>query len=80
MDEIKLSDDVFEQIENFNRWNLTKEQESLIDKLITDEEFKERYKEYGLCNSCKQPNTGLFSIYGSKAHIYKLFISEKIKD
>ncbi|RGB28127.1 kinase-like domain-containing protein [Rhizophagus diaphanus] len=32
-------------------------QKSLIDKLITDKELKECYKKYGLCNSCKQPNT-----------------------
>ncbi|UZN98878.1 uncharacterized protein OCT59_000163 [Rhizophagus irregularis] len=57
MDEIKLSDDVFEQIKDFRYWYLTKEQESLIDKLITDEELKERYKKNGLCNKCKQPNT-----------------------
>ncbi|CAB5363031.1 unnamed protein product [Rhizophagus irregularis] len=45
MDEIKLSDDVFEQIKDFNHFILTEEQKSLIDKLITDEELKERYKE-----------------------------------
>ncbi|GET51343.1 kinase-like domain-containing protein [Rhizophagus irregularis DAOM 181602=DAOM 197198] len=57
MDEIKLSDDVFEQIEEFDHDDLTEEQESLIDKLIIDEELKERYKENGLCENCKQPNT-----------------------
>ncbi len=35
----------------------------LIDKLILNQELKERYKEYGLCNECKQPNTGC-SVYG----------------
>ena len=44
MEEIKLSDDVFEQIKDFtHRW-LTKEQELLIDKLILNEELKEHYK------------------------------------
>jgi hypothetical protein len=57
MNEIKISDDVFEQIKDFTCWKLTKEQESLIDILITDEELKERYKKYGLCENCKQPNT-----------------------
>ncbi|RGB31017.1 kinase-like domain-containing protein [Rhizophagus diaphanus] len=52
MDEIKLSDDVFEQIKDFDRQNLTEQQESLIDKLITDKELKERYERYGLCNKC----------------------------
>ncbi|PKY55106.1 kinase-like protein [Rhizophagus irregularis] len=55
MDEIKLSDDVFEQIKDFEYWRLTEEQKSLIDKLITDKELKKRYKIDGLC---KQPNTG----------------------
>src|SRR6266496_6078980 len=57
MEEIKLSDDVFEQIRDFNYWQLHKEQELLIDKLISNEELKERYKEYGLCKECKRPNT-----------------------
>ncbi|RGB39594.1 kinase-like domain-containing protein [Rhizophagus diaphanus] len=60
MDEIKLSDDVFEQIKDFNYGYsalLTEEQESLIDRLITDKELKGRYKCYGLCGICKQPNT-----------------------
>src|SRR5436190_15234940 len=55
MEEIKLGDDVFNQIKDFDQWNLTEEQEVLIDKLILNEELKECYKEYGLCNECKQP-------------------------
>ena len=58
MEEIKLSDDVFEQIKDFSHQRLTEEQTLLIDKLIPNEELKERYKEYGLCKECKQPNTG----------------------
>src|ERR1700731_753506 len=58
MEEIKLSDDVVEQIKDFNYWNLTEEQKLLIDKLILNEELKNRYKENGLCKECKQPNTG----------------------
>src|SRR5579871_6642023 len=58
MEEIKLlSDDVFEQIKDFKHYWLTKGQKSLIDKLILDEELKQRYKEFGLCNECKQPKT-----------------------
>ena len=38
MEEIKqLSDDVIEQIKDFNPWNLTEKQKSLIDKLISDD-------------------------------------------
>ena len=55
MEEIKLGDDVFNQIKDFDRWNLTEEQELLIDKLILNEELKQFYKKYGLCNECKQP-------------------------
>jgi len=59
MEEIKLSDDVIEQIKDFKHNNLTEEQKLLIDKLILNEELKNRYENYGLCNECKQPNTGL---------------------
>ncbi|PKC60939.1 hypothetical protein RhiirA1_425379, partial [Rhizophagus irregularis] len=54
MDENKLSDDVIGQIKDFKHNNLSKEQESLIDKLILNEELKTYYKEYGLCNVCSQ--------------------------
>ena len=58
MEEIKrLSDDVIEQIKDFEYWDLTEEQESLIDKLILDEELKKYYKRYGLCDECKQPKS-----------------------
>ncbi|RGB28690.1 kinase-like domain-containing protein [Rhizophagus diaphanus] len=60
MDEIKLSDDVIEQIKEFDHDHLTEEQKSLIDKLITDKELNERYKCKGLCKTCEQPNTGYY--------------------
>ena len=68
MEQKYLSDDVFEQIKDFERDKycnliLTEEQKLLIDKLILNEELKERYKEYGLCEECKQPNTGNAFIY-----------------
>jgi hypothetical protein len=53
MDENKLSDDVIEQIKNFDL-DLTEEQESLIDKLILNEELKKCYKENGLCKECNR--------------------------
>ena len=52
MEEIKLSDDVFEQIKDFDIDHLTEEQELLIDKLILNDELKKRYKENGLCKEC----------------------------
>ena len=56
MEEIKqLSDDVYEQIKDFDHEGLTEEQESLIDKLISDKELNNFYKGHGLCNECKQP-------------------------
>ena len=60
MEQKYLSDDIIEQIKDFNTnyYLLTEEQKLLIDKLILNEELKERYKEYGLCKECKQPNTG----------------------
>ena len=57
MEEIKLSDDVFDQIKDFRHLNLTEEQKLLIDKLILNEELKKCYKWYGLCKECKQPKT-----------------------
>src|SRR5256885_12323899 len=66
MEEIKLSDDVIEQIKDFGHahgyWHeshLTEEQKLLIDKLILNETLRERYKKYGLCKECNQPNTGV---------------------
>src|SRR3989440_47853 len=58
----KLSDDVINQIKDFphsyNLYNrLTEEQNSLIDELIPNEELRELYKDYGLCDECSQPNT-----------------------
>ena len=65
MEEIKLNDDVIEQIKDFVYFNLTEKQKLLIDKLILNEELKERYKKYGLCEECKQPNV-------SKENIHRL--------
>ncbi|GET04154.1 kinase-like domain-containing protein [Rhizophagus clarus] len=38
-------------------WELTKKQESLIDKLTLNKDLKKRYKENGLCYKCKQHKT-----------------------
>src|SRR5688572_5127141 len=58
MEQSYISDDVFEQIKDFDHreWKLTEEQKLLIDKLIPNEELKQHYKKYGLCKECKQPN------------------------
>src|SRR4051812_41923504 len=69
MEGIKLSDDVFEQIKDFDHQKLTKEQELSIDKLILNKELKEHYKSNGLCKECKQPNTGSNYIF-SKLSIW----------
>src|SRR4051794_16037429 len=53
-----ISDDVFKQIKGFVHHKLTEEQELLIDKLILNEQLKVNYKKCGLCEECKQPNTG----------------------
>jgi hypothetical protein len=55
MEEFKLSDDVINQIKDFDCYTLTEEQELLIDKLILNEELKRYYKRYGLCEKCKHP-------------------------
>ena len=63
MKEIKLSDDVFKKTKYFVHDDLTEQEELLIDKLILNEELKVRYKKHGLCEECKQPNTGHIYIY-----------------
>src|SRR5436305_8881962 len=57
MEQIYISNDVLEQIKDFDCYNLSEEQKLLIDKLIPNEELKQRYKKYGLCKGCKQPKT-----------------------
>ncbi|EXX60084.1 Cdc15p [Rhizophagus irregularis DAOM 197198w] len=57
MEEFMLTDDVLEQIKDFDRWHLTEEQNLLINELILNEELKEHYKKNGLCKECKQPKT-----------------------
>src|SRR6266487_3702185 len=64
----KLSNDVINQIKDFPHsykpyYVLTEEQKSLIDELIPNEELRERYKKYGLCKECSQPNTGYDNSY-----------------
>ena len=60
----KLSENVINQIKDFKHsydaysYGLTEEQKSLIDELIPNEELRERYKKYGLCEECNQPCTG----------------------
>src|ERR1051325_10880093 len=61
----KLSDDVINQIKDFKHsynlfFDLTDEQKSLIDELIPNEELRKRYKKYGLCKECSQPNTSFY--------------------
>ena len=60
MEQNYISNDVFEQIKDFDHHKsfLTKEQKLLIDKLIPNKELKQRYVDHGLCKGCKQPNTG----------------------
>ena len=59
MEQNYISNDVFEQIKDFECDNLTNKQEKLIDKLIPNEELKQCYYNYGLCKGCKQPNTNI---------------------
>lgn len=65
---LKLSKDVINQIKDFPKYYYifyrpTEEQKSLIDRLIPNEELRERYKKHGLCEECSQPNTGGFGIF-----------------
>src|ERR1043166_396933 len=60
MEQNYISNDVFEQIKDFDHreWILTEEQKLLVDKLIPNEELKQRYIKDGLCKGYKQPKTG----------------------
>ncbi|GBC06265.1 hypothetical protein RclHR1_06720001 [Rhizophagus clarus] len=75
MDEIKLSDDVFDQIKDFKHQKLTEEQKLLVDKLILNEELKKRYMRYGLCKICKQPNTRRYWCQSIHSHLKQNFKS-----
>ena len=85
--ETHLDDGVYDQIKDFNHRRLTKEQESLVDKLILDEELKNNYKKYGLCKKCKQPKNNYhwcrlcnfqqnFQNWTSGSHIVDKFIQK----
>ena len=53
--DIIIDSNVIEVIKDFDHRNLTEEQELLTNKIILDERLKGCYKEYGLCEECKQP-------------------------
>ncbi|CAG8653375.1 15858_t:CDS:2 [Funneliformis mosseae] len=57
MEESKFSEEVIEQIKDIIPWGLSDENNLLIDKLILNDNLKTRYKTYGLCRECYQPNT-----------------------
>jgi hypothetical protein len=71
MEDDKLSDDVYEQIKDFVSWKLTKEQESLLNKLILNEELKNRYLKYDICKECKQPESYHNWCYHCKSELFK---------
>jgi hypothetical protein len=60
MEEIKLNDDIIDQIKDFKSWRATKEQKLLIDELILNKELREFYKKYGLCENCNQPKNNRY--------------------
>src|SRR5581483_4694923 len=85
MDSNKLSEDVINQIKDFPKYDtrgragelnfykkLNQEQKSLIDELIPNEELRERFKKYGLCDECNQPNTGTTLKFSSRCGWCKL--------
>ncbi|CAG8577932.1 23354_t:CDS:2 [Racocetra persica] len=62
----RLSIEVIEQIKNLPKyWDLTKEQQSLIEKMIPNPSLRNKYIRYRLCEECWQPNT---NIKGNKWH------------
>src|SRR5581483_4254228 len=56
MEQNYISNDVFEQIEDFDYLSLYYEEQKLC-RLIPNEELKELKQHHDLCKGCKQPNT-----------------------
>ncbi len=52
-----ITKEVYDQIKDFRFYYLSKEQKEIVDKLVLNEELKERYKKYSLCGECYQPCT-----------------------
>ncbi|CAG8493792.1 15971_t:CDS:2, partial [Funneliformis mosseae] len=75
MEDAIISDVVYEKIKKFDHRSLDKRQYMLIDKLITNEELKKRYKSYGLCEGSYEAATGL-APYSDMAH--ENFLAVKI--
>src|SRR2546421_7102049 len=71
----KLSEDVINQIKDFpkNTYKFTKEQNSLIDKLIPNEKLRELYMKYKLCDECGQINTGYWCRPCNSNHFRQVF-------
>src|ERR1051325_5434993 len=69
----ELSDAVYEQIKDFVCYDLTEEQELLVDKLILDDELKNNYKKYGLCEKCKQTKNYYNQCYYYAKHFQQNF-------
>src|SRR5688500_3440010 len=85
MEEIKHSDDVLEQIKDFDHENLTEKQELLIDKLILNEELKIFYKKFGLYKKCKKTKNNVkYQISVNNFNMKEIKLSddvfEQIKD
>ncbi|UZO27042.1 uncharacterized protein OCT59_019251 [Rhizophagus irregularis] len=72
MEEFMLTDNIFEQIKDFDHEDLTEEQSLLIDKLILNEELKIRYEKNGLCKECKQPK--------NYDHLYQCKLQQNFKN
>src|SRR3954453_18450042 len=69
----RLSEEVVRQIKSFKhshkpQENLTSEQELLVNQLMFNKKLRDRYKNYGLCKECQQPNTGIFSYSNLAQH------------
>ncbi|CAG8767069.1 14965_t:CDS:2, partial [Funneliformis caledonium] len=73
-------EDVINQIKDFDRYQLTAEQNSLINKLIPDEKLRERYMYYGLCEICGQPYTNGGFMIVSWCHTCPSFDNWNVKN
>jgi serine/threonine protein kinase len=58
---LKISSETIDQIKDFDTSSLTSQQEELVNQLILDLGLRRRYKWFGLCLECQQPNNWMGS-------------------
>ena len=69
-DGFKLSLEVINSTKRFYHYDLTSEQQLMIDQLIPNKELNKKHASYGLCQECWQLNTGDDWCQSCKSRVY----------